>query len=54
MSAVAIEQLAAILGSEESLYRELLTRYTNNFARATMQRWWELGDFFWAEFARGW
>ena len=28
--------------------------YTDGFARATMQRWWELGDFFWAEFARGW
>ncbi len=35
-------------------YREFLTRYTNNFARATMQKWWELGDFLWAGLARGW
>jgi dipeptidase len=35
-------------------YREFLNRYTHNFARATMQKWWELGDFFWAHYARGW
>lgn len=35
-------------------FREFLTRYTNNWAYATMQRWWELGDFFWAHYARGW
>ncbi len=35
-------------------FREFLTRYTNNWAFATMQRWWELGDFFWAHYARGW
>jgi hypothetical protein len=50
----AMELMATNDGDDPWIYRELLTRYTNNFARATMQRWWELGDFFWAEFARGW
>ncbi|UCC85520.1 MAG: C69 family dipeptidase [Gemmatimonadota bacterium] len=50
----AMELMATNDGDDPWVYRELLTRYTNNFARATMQRWWELGDFFWAEFARGW
>jgi dipeptidase len=35
-------------------FRTFLTRYTNNFAGATMQKWWEMGDAFWAYFARGW
>jgi dipeptidase len=35
-------------------YRDFLTRYTHNFSRATMQKWWELGDFFWSYYARGW
>ncbi len=35
-------------------YRQFLTRYTDNFSRATMQKWWELGDFLWAGLARGW
>jgi dipeptidase len=35
-------------------HREFLTRYTDTWARATMQRWWELGDLFWAYYARGW
>lgn len=34
-------------------YREFLTQYTNDFARAAMSRWWELGDQFWSMFARG-
>ncbi|RKY84784.1 peptidase [candidate division KSB1 bacterium] len=34
-------------------YREYLTKYTNDFARAAMQKWWELGDQFWAMFAMG-
>jgi dipeptidase len=33
--------------------RRYLTRYTNDAARAAMVKWWELGDQFWAEFARG-
>jgi dipeptidase len=34
-------------------YREFLTQYTNDFARAAMNKWWELGDTFWGMFARG-
>jgi hypothetical protein len=30
-----------------------LTQYTNDFARATMKKYWELGDTFWTEFWRG-
>ena len=32
---------------------EYLTKYTNDFARAAIQKYWELGDKFWAQFARG-
>jgi len=28
-------------------YRKFLTQYTNDFARAAMSKWWELGDKFW-------
>lgn len=34
-------------------YREFITKYTNDFARSTMNKWWELGDKFWAMFGRG-
>jgi dipeptidase len=34
-------------------YREFLTKYTNDFARAAMNRWWELGDQIWMLYARG-
>ncbi len=34
-------------------YRLLLTQYTNDFARATMDKWWEMGDLFFTMFARG-
>lgn len=34
-------------------YQQFITRYTNDFARAAMSRWWELGDTFWTMFARG-
>ena len=34
-------------------YREFLTRYTNDFARAAMSRWSEMGDDFWGMFGRG-
>jgi hypothetical protein len=42
-------------GSEKN-YEEVkryLTKYTNDFARAAMQKYWELGDKFWGMFARG-
>jgi len=50
----ALELMRGEDGDDPMAYRQFLTRYTDNFARATMQKWWELGDFFWAEFARGW
>ncbi len=34
-------------------YRLFLTKYTNDFARAAMNKWWELGDTFWSFYARG-
>jgi len=34
-------------GKETSLAREFLTRYSNDFARSTVNRWWELGDELW-------
>ncbi len=34
-------------------FRKYLTKYTNDFARAAMGQWWELGDTFWTMFARG-
>jgi dipeptidase len=33
--------------------KEYLTKYTNDFARAAMSKYWELGDKFWTMFARG-
>jgi dipeptidase len=33
--------------------REYLTKYTNDFARAAINKYWELGDKFWTMFARG-
>ena len=32
---------------EDPEYRLFLTQYTNDFARAAMSKWWELGDKFW-------
>jgi dipeptidase len=32
---------------------EYLTKYTNDFARAAINQYWELGDKFWTMFARG-
>ncbi len=50
----ALELMQTANGEDSMTFREFLTRYTHNFSRATMQQWWELGDFFWAEYARGW
>jgi len=36
-----------------SEYRLFLTKYTNDFARAAMNKWWELGDTFWTIYSRG-
>jgi hypothetical protein len=32
---------------------EYLTAYSGDFSRSAMHRWMELGDTFWAMFARG-
>ena len=50
----AVELMEAEGVEDPMEFRTFLTRYTNNWAGATMQKWWELGDFFWAYFARGW
>lgn len=42
------------LSEEESKkLKEYLTKYTNDFARAAIHKYWELGDKFWTMFARG-
>ncbi len=35
-------------------YRRYITQYSNDFALAAMAKWWEIGDEYWAVFARGW
>ncbi|MFC1575635.1 dipeptidase [Gemmatimonadota bacterium] len=50
----AVEMMRAEGGSDPMDFRTFLTRYSNNWAGATMQKWEELGDFFWAYYARGW
>ena len=35
-------------------YREFMTQYTNDFARATMTKWMELKGQLWTMYARGW
>lgn len=37
-------------GIESNLAREFLTKYSNDFARAAVDRWWELGDELWVKF----
>jgi dipeptidase len=54
-----VEKRAAELygkgNNPESIKRtqEYLTKYTNDFARAAMSRYWELGDKLWTMFSRG-
>ncbi|OGD22332.1 MAG: peptidase [Candidatus Aminicenantes bacterium RBG_13_59_9] len=38
---------------EPMTWQHYLTKYTNDFAKAAMQRYMELGDRFWAMFSRG-
>lgn len=46
-----IEKKAAELHKEDPmLAREFLTRYSNGFARAAVNRWWDLGDELWVKF----
>ncbi len=37
-------------GEETNLGREFLTGYSNDFARAAVNRWWDLGDELWVKF----
>jgi hypothetical protein len=50
----AMELRQVANGEDDPEYLRFLTRYTDTWARATMQKWWEMGDFFWAYYARGW
>lgn len=36
-------------GNKTQLCREYLTKYSNNFARSTINRWWEIGDELWVK-----
>ncbi len=36
-------------GEETQLCREYLTKYSNNFARSAIDRWWEIGDKLWVK-----
>ena len=40
-------------GKDLTKLKEYLSKYTNDFARAAIHRYWELGDKFWAMFGRG-
>ena len=44
------DQLNARKGDTTQLGREVLTRYSIDFARAAMNTWWELGDDLWVRF----
>lgn len=53
LTATDLERFAQGHGKEDPMtYSQFLTRYTNNFSRATRQKWRELGDFLWAGLAR--
>jgi dipeptidase len=42
----------AIANGDYQLAKKLVTDYNNDFTRATLQKWWELGDQFWGMFGR--
>jgi len=49
-----VEKKAAELYKEDPmLAREYLTRYSNDFARAAVSKWWDLGDELWVKFRWG-
>jgi len=50
-----VQQFYKSLPVEEAAAKSkaYLTKYTNDFARAAIQKYWELGNKFWAMFARG-
>jgi dipeptidase len=54
IEAKALELMQAEGGADPMEFRTFLTRYTGRFAGGAMQKWSEMGDAFWAHFARGW
>jgi dipeptidase len=42
----------AMSKGDHKLASKLTTDYTNDFTRATLQKWWELGDQFWGMFGK--
>jgi hypothetical protein len=52
----AIEKVAMELyeSGDYEAFRRYITQYSNDFALAAMAKWWEIGDSYWAMFARGW
>jgi dipeptidase len=42
----------AVLNGDRKLASKLTTDYTIDFTRATLQKWWELGDQFWGIFGK--
>ena len=42
----------ALLNGDQKLANKLTTDYTTDFTRATLQKWWELGDLFWGMLGR--
>ena len=56
----AFAELPGIEKKAQEMYKDnpeelkkYLTQYTNDFARAAMNKYWELGDLFWTMFTRG-
>ena len=52
----AIEKVAMEIyeSGDYEAFRRYITQYSNDFALAAMAKWWEIGDEYWAVFARGW
>jgi len=52
----AIEKVAMEIyeSGDYEAFRRYITQYSNDFALAAMAKWWEIGDEYWAMFARGW
>ena len=50
-----VKELYSLGDTEDNIekIKKYLTKYTNDFARAAMHKYWELGDQFWGMFGRG-
>ena len=38
------------MGKKPNFAASSLTKYSNDFARSTIDRWWDLGDELWVKF----